>query len=89
MDLREQMIDSDPDIRQRQLEQFLMSIGRGSMPPAVVLPPPVTSPFPADRHFILAETYLVSPRGAFGGRVVGARDWTRRRITTCVSALLP
>jgi thiol-disulfide isomerase/thioredoxin len=35
------------------------------------------------------ETYLITPQGKWGGRVVGARDWTSRATTACLSLRLP
>jgi len=35
------------------------------------------------------ETYLVQPDGSWGGRVVGAREWTSRPITACLATRLP
>jgi thiol-disulfide isomerase/thioredoxin len=35
------------------------------------------------------ETYLIKPDGTWGGRVVGARDWTSRAIAACLGTRLP
>jgi thiol-disulfide isomerase/thioredoxin len=35
------------------------------------------------------ETYLIKPDGRWGGRVVGARAWTGRGVTACLTSRLP
>ncbi|MDY0000067.1 MAG: TlpA disulfide reductase family protein [Polyangia bacterium] len=35
------------------------------------------------------ETYLINPDGSWGGRVVGARNWTARGSVDCVLEHLP
>lgn len=35
------------------------------------------------------ETYLILPDGRWGGRVVGARNWTERGVVDCLSRHLP
>lgn len=35
------------------------------------------------------ETYLIGPDGRWGGRVVGARNWTSRAVTACLASRLP
>jgi len=35
------------------------------------------------------ETYLIRPDGRWGGRVLGARRWTDRAITACLTTRLP
>ena len=79
------------DKKPKAIRAFLDKVPRmKSLPPGAVI---VRDPGAKVAHALgtrkFPETYLIGPDGSWGGRVVGARTWTGRGVTACLSSRLP
>lgn len=79
------------DKKRKAILDFVAKIPQlKNLPPAAII---VRDPGAKIAHSLgtkkFPETYLIKPDGRWGGRVVGARSWTGRGVTACLTSRMP
>lgn len=83
------LVSTDKDVK--AVTDFIAKVPRlQSLPPnAVILHDPngmIARSLGTEKY---PETYLIEADGSWGGRIVGARNWTERGVVDCLAQHLP